>query len=88
MIIFRGVCMYRTHKTQDLVLKGLPEKYRGEIWMLFSGAINEVYTCIKNYSSHPLMRPLLPKCTLLITPYFRCLTSPHLSSPRLLAHKA
>ena len=46
MIIFRGVCMYRTHKTQDLVLKGLPEKYRGEIWMLFSGAINEVQCCI------------------------------------------
>ena len=40
----RGVCMYRTHKTQDLVLKGLPEKYRGEIWMLFSGAINEMAT--------------------------------------------
>lgn len=34
--------MYRTHKTQELVLKGLPEKYRGEIWMLFSGAVNEV----------------------------------------------
>ena len=35
--------MYRTHKTQELILQGLPEKYRGEIWMLFSGAINEVH---------------------------------------------
>lgn len=40
--------MYRTHKTQDLVLKGLPEKYRGEIWLLFSGAINEVHTVTLN----------------------------------------
>ncbi|XP_061166989.1 TBC1 domain family member 9-like isoform X2 [Saccostrea echinata] len=40
----RGVCMYRTHKTQDLILQGLPEKFRGEIWMLFSGAINEMAT--------------------------------------------
>ncbi|XP_078333491.1 TBC1 domain family member 9-like isoform X2 [Crassostrea virginica] len=40
----RGVCMYRTHKTQDLILQGLPEKYRGEVWMLFSGAINEMAT--------------------------------------------
>lgn len=40
----RGVCMYRTHKTQELILQGLPEKFRGEIWMLFSGAINEMAT--------------------------------------------
>ncbi|OWF50762.1 TBC1 domain family member 9-like [Mizuhopecten yessoensis] len=37
----RGVCMYRTVSSLDLILKGLPEKYRGEVWMLFSGAINE-----------------------------------------------
>ncbi|XP_076114400.1 TBC1 domain family member 9-like [Mytilus galloprovincialis] len=47
----RGVCMYRTHKTQDLVLKGLPEKYRGEIWLLFSGAINEMATHPGYYAS-------------------------------------
>ena len=39
---FRGMCMYRTHRTHELILKGLPEKYRGEMWMLFSGAQNEV----------------------------------------------
>ncbi|XP_072120207.1 TBC1 domain family member 9B-like isoform X1 [Mobula birostris] len=40
----RGVCMYRTNKTQDLVLKGLPESLRGELWLLFSGALNEMLT--------------------------------------------
>lgn len=29
--------MYRTSKTRDLVLKGIPETLRGELWLLFSG---------------------------------------------------
>ena len=33
----RGVCMYRTSKTRELVLNGLPESLRGELWLLFSG---------------------------------------------------
>lgn len=33
----QGVCMYRTEKTRDLVLKGIPESMRGELWLLFSG---------------------------------------------------
>uniref|UniRef100_A0A4W3HE78 TBC1 domain family member 8B n=1 Tax=Callorhinchus milii TaxID=7868 RepID=A0A4W3HE78_CALMI len=40
----RGVCMYRTPKTQELVLRGLPESLRGELWLLFSGALNEMVT--------------------------------------------
>uniref|UniRef100_A0A8C7ICS6 TBC1 domain family member 9 n=1 Tax=Oncorhynchus kisutch TaxID=8019 RepID=A0A8C7ICS6_ONCKI len=40
----QGVCMYRTEKTKDLVLKGIPENMRGELWLLFSGAINEMAT--------------------------------------------
>uniref|UniRef100_A0A8C9NIZ6 TBC1 domain family member 9 n=1 Tax=Serinus canaria TaxID=9135 RepID=A0A8C9NIZ6_SERCA len=40
----QGVCMYRTEKTRDLVLKGIPESMRGELWLLFSGAINEMTT--------------------------------------------
>ncbi|XP_039736172.1 TBC1 domain family member 9B isoform X4 [Pteropus medius] len=40
----RGVCMYRTAKTRELVLKGIPEGLRGELWLLFSGAWNEMVT--------------------------------------------
>lgn len=35
----RGVCMYRTAKTRELVLKGIPESLRGELWLLFSGEL-------------------------------------------------
>lgn len=40
----RGMCMYRTAKTRELVLKGVPESLRGELWLLFSGAWNEMVT--------------------------------------------
>ncbi|GFR73575.1 TBC1 domain family member 9, partial [Elysia marginata] len=40
----RGMCMYRTHNTQELVLKGIPDNLRGEMWMVFSGALNEMAT--------------------------------------------
>lgn len=33
----RGVCMYRTSRTRELVLNGIPERLRGELWLLFSG---------------------------------------------------
>lgn len=33
----QGVCMYRTEKTKELVLQGIPENMRGELWLLFSG---------------------------------------------------
>ncbi|KAK9406499.1 TBC1 domain family member 9B isoform b [Crotalus adamanteus] len=35
----RGMCMYRTAKTRELVQKGIPESLRGELWLLFSGAL-------------------------------------------------
>lgn len=38
----RGITMYRVHNVRLAVLKGLPEKHRGELWMIFSGAINEM----------------------------------------------
>nr|XP_019573267.1 PREDICTED: TBC1 domain family member 8B isoform X1 [Rhinolophus sinicus] len=38
----RGVSMFRTKKTQDLVIRGIPETLRGELWMLFSGAVNDM----------------------------------------------
>lgn len=40
----RGICMYRTSKTRDLVSRGIPESLRGELWLLFSGAANEMAT--------------------------------------------
>ncbi|CAO2642803.1 TBC1 domain family member 9B [Lemmus lemmus] len=40
----RGMCMYRTAKTRELVLKGIPDSLRGELWLLFSGAWNEMVT--------------------------------------------
>ena len=42
LAFFRGVCMYRTVKTQDLILKGVPDSLRAEVWLIFSGAINQV----------------------------------------------
>lgn len=57
--------MYRTHKTQELILQGLPEKYRGEIWMLFSGAINEVhFYLLKHLKSIQLMQFLFKNLAL------------------------
>ncbi|XP_061541189.1 TBC1 domain family member 9B isoform X1 [Phycodurus eques] len=38
----RGVCMYRTSRTRELVLGGIPESLRGELWLLFSGAQNQM----------------------------------------------
>lgn len=37
--------MYRTEKTKELVLKGIPESMRGELWLLFSGEGREVLKC-------------------------------------------
>ena len=32
-----GVTMYRTSEISQLVLKGIPQHIRGEMWMIFSG---------------------------------------------------
>jgi len=34
--------MYRTVKTHDLILKGVPDSLRAEVWLIFSGAVNQV----------------------------------------------
>ena len=34
--------MYRTKKIHDEIMRGIPDSLRGEIWMVYSGAINEV----------------------------------------------
>lgn len=33
----RGVSMYRTHEVANLVLNGVPDHLRMDIWMCFSG---------------------------------------------------
>ncbi|KAK1788099.1 hypothetical protein P4O66_015960, partial [Electrophorus voltai] len=38
----RGSGMFCTKKTRDLVVRGIPETLRGELWMLFSGAVNDM----------------------------------------------
>lgn len=40
----RGISCYRVAKTRDLIFKGIPDRLRGELWMLYSGAINEKET--------------------------------------------
>lgn len=39
-----GISTYRTEKARELVLMGLPDKLRGQLWMLYSGAINDLET--------------------------------------------
>ncbi|KAI1301797.1 TBC1 domain family member 9 [Halotydeus destructor] len=39
-----GVAMYRTVTARELVMKGIPDKYRGELWMIYSGALNDLQT--------------------------------------------
>lgn len=58
----RGMCMYRTSKTRDLVLKGIPESLRGELWLLFSGASNEMATHPGYYAD--LVEKSIGKCNL------------------------
>ncbi|XP_063793435.1 TBC1 domain family member 8B isoform X1 [Pseudophryne corroboree] len=38
----RGVSMFRTRRTRNLVVRGIPETLRGELWLLFSGAVNDM----------------------------------------------
>ncbi|XP_063058660.1 TBC1 domain family member 8B-like [Engraulis encrasicolus] len=33
----RGTSMFSTRKTRDLIVRGVPESLRGELWLLFSG---------------------------------------------------
>ncbi|XP_051551744.1 TBC1 domain family member 8B-like isoform X1 [Myxocyprinus asiaticus] len=42
----RGTGMFCTKKTRDLIVRGVPENLRGELWLLFSGAVHDM-------ASHP-----------------------------------
>uniref|UniRef100_A0A8D3C6X2 TBC1 domain family member 9B n=1 Tax=Scophthalmus maximus TaxID=52904 RepID=A0A8D3C6X2_SCOMX len=58
----RGVCMYRTSRTRELVLNGIPERLRGELWLLFSGAQNEMVTHPGYYGD--LLEQAMGQCSL------------------------
>ncbi|KAF5307076.1 hypothetical protein FQR65_LT07135 [Abscondita terminalis] len=47
----RGVSMYRTSEVAKLVLQGIPDSLRMDIWMSFSGAANEKATYPGYYRS-------------------------------------
>lgn len=35
----RGITMYRTTETSKLIIQGIPQTLRGEVWLTFSGKI-------------------------------------------------
>ena len=37
----RGISMFRTPEITDLISKGIPDRFRCEIWMNMSGAVHE-----------------------------------------------
>ena len=36
-----GISMFRTKETTDLVLEGIPDKLRNQVWMTLSGAVHD-----------------------------------------------
>jgi len=45
----RGLCSYRTHVVHENILKGIPDDFRGEIWMMNSGAVYEMNANVGYY---------------------------------------
>ena len=48
--------MYRTTEIYELILKGLPDQFRCELWLIFSGAIHQRNTnpfLYKNLTEQP-----------------------------------
>lgn len=41
----RGTSMFFTRKTRDLIVRGVPEALRGELWMQFSGMFHRWPLC-------------------------------------------
>ncbi|XP_054852200.1 TBC1 domain family member 8B [Eublepharis macularius] len=58
----RGVSTFRTRKTRDLIVRGIPEVLRGELWLLFSGAVNDMATNPGYYTE--LVEKSMGTCTL------------------------
>lgn len=53
MEVGRGVSMYRTVKGSNLVVDGIPEALRGELWGVFSGSV------IRRAQNHGLYKKLV-----------------------------
>ncbi|XP_051791145.1 TBC1 domain family member 8B isoform X2 [Erpetoichthys calabaricus] len=58
----RGVSMFRTKKTRELIIRGVPEALRGELWLLFSGAVNDMATHPGYYAR--ILEKCMGACTL------------------------
>ncbi|XP_068107148.1 TBC1 domain family member 8B isoform X2 [Hyperolius riggenbachi] len=58
----RGISMFRTRRTRNLVVKGIPETLRGELWLLFSGAVNDMAANPGYYTE--IVEKSLGTCTL------------------------
>ncbi|KAG2463671.1 TBC8B protein, partial [Polypterus senegalus] len=58
----RGVSMFRTKKTRELIIRGVPEALRGELWLLFSGAVNDMATHPGYYTR--ILEKCMGACTL------------------------
>ena len=43
-LFYSGVSIYKTTELYELILEGLPDKYRCELWLVFSGAIHQKNT--------------------------------------------
>ncbi|CAG7719403.1 unnamed protein product [Allacma fusca] len=57
----RGISMYRTVESAELVVRGIPDKLRSEVWLVFSGAYNDMTTNIGHYS-YLVDQALAKKC--------------------------
>lgn len=51
VLLGRGISMYRTFETAELVVRGIPDKYRSEVWLIYSGAANDLATHPGYYAS-------------------------------------
>lgn len=47
----RGISMYRTGEARELVLAGIPDDLRREMWLIYSGALNEMSSNVGLYKS-------------------------------------
>lgn len=57
----RGMSMYRTVETANLVTRGIPDKLRCEIWLVYSGALNDISIHVGHYS-YLVEQALAKKC--------------------------